>query len=168
MANQATRRQRAMGMVEPDESVPWSRLESGRISLRAYMETCFNSERELWQAELRGLRAELAALKIAILLSDDINKERFDSHNKFREDMNKDRTLFVRKDDLARLEKELDIRFDSFAERIALTLKQQTKDIGDFGKQLGSLDGRWVATTVLGTLLIAIASIGLGILTFLQ
>jgi hypothetical protein len=126
------------------------------------------------ESEVAKLDLNIDAVKDIIGTQQEMNKERLDSHNKFREQIENERQDLVRKEDMARVEKEMALRFDTITEKTEAALAstqralaeaesrlQQSfgtrdKAISEVKEKQDKLDGKWTAQTVA----IAIVTIG--------
>jgi len=183
--------------VKPEES-PEEQFQNGKITLRDYMETCIRNmnnylearlvaERQYMEAivsrdvtRLEGnISAGIAQIQVnavasekAALLSEANVTSRLESHNQFRQQIEKERAELVRRDDLIRVEKEMAMRFEVVSDKVVVAAENMEKTAGTiaaatektltgFERRLSNMEGRWLASTVLGGLLIS--AVGLAV-----
>ncbi|RPJ38166.1 MAG: hypothetical protein EHM35_05150 [Planctomycetaceae bacterium] len=106
------------------------------------------------------------AIKESMVTADSITRERLESHNKFREQIEKERADLVRKEDLARVEREMSMRFESMQDKTEAALQStqralkesesrleqsfstRDKAIAEIKEDVDTMSGKWTAQTV--------------------
>jgi len=170
------RKQRELTDDQLDET-----FQNGKISLREFVMTMMEAQvsglKELHTADVKRLEAIILseasktklntdAIKDSMTNADAITKERLESHNKFREQIEKERADLVRKDDLARVEREMSMRFESMQDKTEAALASaqralkesesrldqsfgtRDKAIKEIKEKQDTMDGRWTAQTI--------------------